>query len=101
VFSTIGRLARERALSQRSVSSSLSLVADKGLLTLLLELDVVGPLHALESEPLEPLWTLSLTSGTRSLPWAPGWRRDRSRLGERAGKERVDEAGDAGVAFEL
>jgi len=47
------------------LSSSLSLVTESGLRALHVE---VGPLHVLESDALEPLWILSLTSGTKSLP---------------------------------
>jgi hypothetical protein len=63
-------------------SSSLKsfIVEDSGLRTLLLELAVVGTLHALESEVLEALLTLSLTSGTSNFPSAPGMSSDRSRF---------------------
>ena len=79
-LSTVGRLRQggsEEALSL-GLSSSLSLVIESGLRALLAE---VGPLHALESDALELLCILSLTSGTKSLPWIAGGRRVRSRLG--------------------
>ena len=58
--------------------SSLSLVTESGLRALHAE---VGPLHTLESDALEPLCILNLTSGTKSLPWTAGGRSARSRLG--------------------
>jgi hypothetical protein len=51
---------------------------ESGLRALLAE---VGPLQALESDALELLCILSLTSGTKSLPWIAGGRIARSRLG--------------------
>jgi len=76
--STVGRLRRmgSEALSL-DLSASLSLVTESGLRTL----HVVVPLHVLESDALEPLCSLSLTSGTKSLPWTAGGRSARSRLG--------------------
>lgn len=76
-LSAAGRLERlgsEEALSL-DLSSSLSLVTESGLRALLAE---VG-LHALESDALELLCVLSLTSGTRSLPWSAGGSKARSR----------------------
>ena len=67
----------EEALSL-DLSSSLSLVTESGLRALLIE---VGPLHVLESDALEPLCNLSLTSGTKSFPWIAGGSRARSRFG--------------------
>jgi len=68
--STVGRFRRtgsEEALSLE-LSSSLSLVTESGLRALHAEVAEVGPLHVLESDVLEALCILSLTSGTRSLP---------------------------------
>jgi hypothetical protein len=78
-LSTVGRLrgTGSEALSL-DLSASLSLVTESGLRALHAE---VGPLHVLESDALEPLCILSLTSGTKSLPWTAGGRSARSRLG--------------------
>jgi hypothetical protein len=88
----------ESLLSQRSVSSSLSLGMLKGLRTLWLlrELadDDAAPLQRLESDVPLLLWTFILTSGTRSLPSAPFGTRERC-LGEGSGSECVEAADEA------
>ena len=61
------------------LSASLSLVTESGLRTL--HVVEVGPLQVLESDALEPLCSLSLTSGTKSLPWTAGGKSARSRFG--------------------
>ena len=63
--------------------SSLSLAMESGIYALLVE---VRPFHVLESDALEPLCILSLTSGTKSLPWIASGRRAHSRLGEETGR---------------
>ena len=62
------------------LSASLSLVTESGLGTLHVVVEV-GPLQVLESDALEPLCSLSLTSGTKSLPWTAGGKSARSRFG--------------------
>lgn len=68
------RDGNEEGLSPRDHASSPSLMTESGL-------RAPGPLHVLESDAVEELCTLSLTSGTKSLPSIPGGRRARSRLG--------------------
>jgi len=97
-LSTVGRLrypGNEEALSigWTGPSSSLSLVTERGLRALLAD---VGTLHALESDALELLCTLSLTLGTSSLPSIPRGRRARSRLGGECAMDWV-EVGEVGV----
>ena len=76
-----------------SSSSLLLLVTERGLRALLLL--ELGPDHALDKEELEALWTFILTSGTRSLPSAPGWSNERSRFcGEVEGKGFEDCGGE-------
>jgi hypothetical protein len=67
----------EEAVSLALSSASLSLVTESGLRALLAG---VGPLEVLESDALEQLCTLSLKSGTSSLPWIARGRRVRSRF---------------------
>lgn len=72
-------------------SSSLKVLeVESGLRTLRLELGLM-----LEREVLEEERTLSLTSGTRSLPSAPRIKRDRSRLGETEVADEEEGDGDA------
>lgn len=81
--STVGRLARRGVWSSGSEGR-------RGLRTLRREL--VGLVRELVKEAEDDDLALSLTSGTRSLPSAPGESRDRSRLmGER---EEEEEGGD-------
>ena len=92
-LSTVGRLrltGTEEALSV-DLPSSLSLVIESGLRALLAE---VGPLQVLESDALDPLCILSLTLGTKSLPWTAGGRIARSRLG---GERETDSASEGVV----
>jgi hypothetical protein len=66
-LSTVGRFrltGSEEAMSLE-LFSSLPLVTESGLRALHAE---VGPLEVLESDALEALCILSLTSGTKSLP---------------------------------
>jgi len=99
ILSTTGLLAMPLLLPSL-LSSSLEspLVTDRGLCTLFLD-PSAEPLQALDSDVLEPLCTLSLTSGTRSLPSAPRFTIERSRrcdVDMVAGNECAD-VGDVGT----